>query len=361
MLDSGRLSLSGEARLVFQSGLAAAANQDFEAAIADFDRALEMRPGCWEVWYERAMALESLGLYEQAIASYDAAVELTSRPKSAAEVWHSRGKALHYGLGQYDKAVESYEQALDIQPIHVMAWLNRGNALLYGLNQSQEAIASYDQVIEIDPEHDQAWRNRGNALAELGFYQEAIANYDQAIAVNPNDAATLRAKESALSYLAAEAKQPLTNPTWYGQGTWEDVPAYDGPETVIHHRLEIDESVSADSILSSSQTALLLVKDNQGERQIVLDQNSYTIGRDPENSICLHSQFASRCHATLTRLTRPDGTYVYEIRDGDGGFRQSTNGLIINGRRCKSWVLMHKDSVIFGPNVWLIYILPEDT
>ena len=42
----------------------------FEEAIASYDRALEIKPDKHEAWYNRGIALHNLGRFEQAIVSY---------------------------------------------------------------------------------------------------------------------------------------------------------------------------------------------------------------------------------------------------------------------------------------------------
>ena len=42
------------------------------------------------------------------------------------------------------------------------------------MEQYEEAITSFDQALEIEPDDHQAWNNRGLALADLGRLDEAI-------------------------------------------------------------------------------------------------------------------------------------------------------------------------------------------
>ncbi|MGK7929086.1 MAG: tetratricopeptide repeat protein [Spirulina sp.] len=63
---------------------------------------------------------------------------------------------------QYEEAIASYDKAVEINPNYDAAWYNRGVAL-YNLGRYEEAIASYDKAVEINPNYDAAWYNRGNA------------------------------------------------------------------------------------------------------------------------------------------------------------------------------------------------------
>lgn len=107
---------------------------------------------------------------------------------------------------------------------------------------------------------------------------------------------------------------------------------------------------------------LLIVEDDQGRKQFNLDAPVYSIGRDPRCDIRLFSQFVSRRHATLLRVSREDGSYYYRIVDGDSKGKPSANGMLINGRKIPSHDLKNADEIVFGPQVRAIYyLLRRDT
>lgn len=109
------------------------------------------------------------------------------------------------------------------------------------------------------------------------------------------------------------------------------------------------------------QNHLLIIEDDRGRREFILDRPTYSIGRDPKCDIRLISQFVSRRHATLVQVSGPR-SFHYRIVDGNAMGRFSANGLLINGRKLQSHDLHNEDEVIFGPNVRAIYyILQQDT
>ncbi len=61
-----------------------------------------------------------------------------------------------------------------------MAWYNRGVAYS-SLGRRQEAIDSYDEALRLDPGYAAAWNNKGIALSALGRHEEAIACYEKAL------------------------------------------------------------------------------------------------------------------------------------------------------------------------------------
>ena len=52
------------------------------------------------------------------------------------------------------------------------------------------------------------------------------------------------------------------------------------------------------------QNHLLIIEDDRGRKEFILERPIYSIGRDRDCDIRLASQFVSRRHATLVRLPR---------------------------------------------------------
>ncbi|WP_448571116.1 FHA domain-containing protein [Trichothermofontia sp.] len=102
---------------------------------------------------------------------------------------------------------------------------------------------------------------------------------------------------------------------------------------------------------------LLIVEDDKGRREFVLNASLYSIGRDPRCDIRLASQFVSRRHATLVQLPQEDGTFYYRVVDGNLKGKPSANGLLINGRKLQAHDLQNADEIVFGPQVRAIYYL----
>jgi pSer/pThr/pTyr-binding forkhead associated (FHA) protein len=108
----------------------------------------------------------------------------------------------------------------------------------------------------------------------------------------------------------------------------------------------------------AQQNHLLIIEDDKGRREYILDGPTYSIGRDPKCDIRLVSQFVSRRHATLVQLTNDDdGTYAYRIVDGNLKGKNSANGLLVNGRKLQAHTLKNEDEVVFGPQVRAVYYL----
>ncbi|MGC1198021.1 MAG: tetratricopeptide repeat protein [Geitlerinemataceae cyanobacterium] len=215
--------LTGErkAQLWREKGRLLAVEEEYEEAIASYDKAVEFKPDLHEAWNNRGVALGNLGRNEEAIASFDKAVEFKPDLHQA---WVNRGVALR-NLGRYEEAIASWDKAVEFKPDLHQAWVNRGNAL-DDLGRYEEAVASYDKAVEFKPDYHEAWYNRGYALFNLGRYEEAIASYDKAIETQPNDDETWynrgyalftlkRTEEALASYHRAIELNPNNANAWY--------------------------------------------------------------------------------------------------------------------------------------------------
>ncbi|WP_144873898.1 FHA domain-containing protein, partial [Hyella patelloides] len=101
---------------------------------------------------------------------------------------------------------------------------------------------------------------------------------------------------------------------------------------------------------------LIVIKDRRGKRVIPLTEDTYSLGRSPENAIVLYGSSVSRQHATITRATTPsDKLAPFSIIDGSLKGIKSTNGLLINGNKCDHHVLRHGDFIEFGNTVKVTY------
>lgn len=92
---------------------------------------------------------------------------------------------------------------------------------------------------------------------------------------------------------------------------------------------------------------VLLIEDPAGQQAVVLTAPTYVIGREPTCSIVLRAACVSRQHASLVRISGPNG-YHYRIFDGNSKGKRSKNGLLIGGEKVSSWDLSDGDTIQFG-------------
>jgi tetratricopeptide (TPR) repeat protein len=103
---------------------------------------------------------------------------------NTAMYWNTLGST-YYKSGKYEEAIESYKQAIRIDPDYAMAHYNLGLAYVES-GKYKEAIESYKQALRIDPDSAIAHYNLGVAYGESGKYKEAIESYKQVVRIDPD-------------------------------------------------------------------------------------------------------------------------------------------------------------------------------
>ena len=53
-------------------------------------------------------------------------------------------------LGRHEEALASYDRAVELDPRYALVWFYRGNALA-ALGRHEAALASYDRAVELNP------------------------------------------------------------------------------------------------------------------------------------------------------------------------------------------------------------------
>ena len=144
----------------------------------------------------QADRLRQAGEYQKALELYDQAIAL--KPNVAQAYW---GRC--YSLNKLNKptdAIVSCNDALDLKPNYPEALLSKGNA--QELQKLPiEAIQLYERATEIKPDFAEAWVSLGRILQSVGRSEEAISALDKAIALKRNSAEAWSIKGAALMNL----------------------------------------------------------------------------------------------------------------------------------------------------------------
>jgi tetratricopeptide (TPR) repeat protein len=120
-------------------------------------------------FYHRGLAYDDKGQYDRAIEDYDQAIRLNS---NYAQAFKNRGTDYN-DKGQYDRAIKDLDQAIRLDPNYAVAFNNRGEAYR-SKGQYDRAIEDFDQAIRLNPNDAQAFNNRGAAYGQKGQYGPAI-------------------------------------------------------------------------------------------------------------------------------------------------------------------------------------------
>jgi Lipoprotein NlpI, contains TPR repeats len=134
------------------------------------------------LYNKRGMALDDLKEYDRAIEDYTKAIELNP---DDADVYYRRGNTWR-DKKDYDKAIIDYSKALELRPGYAHYYLFRGIAWQYQGNKNN-ALAEYNKVIELNSDYAIAYYFRGNLYKSSGLFDEAIKDYTKTIELQPDD------------------------------------------------------------------------------------------------------------------------------------------------------------------------------
>jgi tetratricopeptide (TPR) repeat protein len=154
----------------------------YDRAIRDFNLALKANPQSAEAYFGRGMALSEKKNYDSAIADITRAIEINSLPQFYYErslVWEE--------IHDYDKAIKDYTSAINIAPDFAPAYINRAQ-LYKNKGEFDSAIKDYNKVIELSPNDLKAYRARAGAWYEKGNYDKAINDYTQILNIDDGNA-----------------------------------------------------------------------------------------------------------------------------------------------------------------------------
>jgi tetratricopeptide (TPR) repeat protein len=153
-----------------------------DEAYAHFQAAAEINPNDPMSRSNLGAYLQEHGKLSEAMAQYDRSISLTSDPGLLAATYANLGTA-YRNLGEDEKARDSYDQALRLNPNQSNAYLGLGE-LLEKQNQLDDAIRNYSRSVELRPTAT-GFLLLGHALETEARRPEALAAYQSALKLSP--------------------------------------------------------------------------------------------------------------------------------------------------------------------------------
>ncbi len=135
-----------------------------------------------EEYFYRGLSKYELGDYNGAIQDYNKAIQLAPDNTSA---YINRGNSKS-NLGDENGAIQDYNKAIQLAPDDALAYYNRGISKS-NLGDENGAIQDYNKAIQLAPDDALAYINRGNSKGKLGDYNGSIQDYNKAIQLAPDN------------------------------------------------------------------------------------------------------------------------------------------------------------------------------
>jgi tetratricopeptide (TPR) repeat protein len=180
-----------------QDGANCLINKQYKEALEYFNQAAKLTPKNGIIYFNKGIALDKLGKYQEAISEFDKALEFFNDISNK----KTRGKFLTtlnrqalslISLNRYEEALNNYNKVIELNSLNFRAYIGKGD-VLYHLKRYNEAINEYDIVLSMLPNDNiktehlfGVYNNKGVAFLALGRYEEAIDNYNKAIEFEPD-------------------------------------------------------------------------------------------------------------------------------------------------------------------------------
>lgn len=152
------------------TGEYANASQAFDMALRANTTLIGKSDTLQYVYEDKAYTLIQIKEYYAAMQTAQEGATLFPTDK---KLWNNEGFAF-YNLGQYQDALNSYNQAIKLDENYTTALINKGGTL-YKLEKYQDAVDAYTKALETDP-------GNSDATAGLEHAQQSAA---QALPVSP--------------------------------------------------------------------------------------------------------------------------------------------------------------------------------
>jgi tetratricopeptide (TPR) repeat protein len=150
------------------------------------DAGQEMMEKLAIIYNNRGNAYTRRGEYDRAIEDYDQSLNINPSYTAA---FSNRGAA-YQKKGAYVRAIEDFDRAIELDPTSAIAFANRA-ATHEKANQHDRAIRDYDEAIRLKPALATAWNGRCWTRAVMGQSQAALADCEEALRLNSRSAVTL--------------------------------------------------------------------------------------------------------------------------------------------------------------------------
>ena len=176
--------IEADAITYFLRGVEAHQRDDFDDAIAYYDEIISTDPEntsiLADIYYNRGTAYSTIGEYDRAIEDLTKAIEL--RPNDP-RAYYNRG-GTYIDKQFYELAIKDFDKAINLNPDDSSHYLLRGVAHIEK-HDYELAASDFSNAIKLNPSDAGAYNGRGTSHYRNADFDSAIADFSQAIQLNP--------------------------------------------------------------------------------------------------------------------------------------------------------------------------------
>lgn len=143
-----------------------------------------------EEWYSKAMDYCGYKQYDAALNILD---ETTEKYPRFVDGWLKKASIYSTDLGNYEKALEVYMQALNLRPNYPKILKSQVDFYIC-FEKYQEALEVYYTLLVMEPEDTGILSKIGSTLVKLNQFEKALTVFDEILIINPNSSSALTSK-----------------------------------------------------------------------------------------------------------------------------------------------------------------------
>lgn len=265
-------------------GLTAARQQHYDAAIANYRKALALNPGLPGLQMNLGLALFKAKDFKDSIKPFNA--ELKKHPDDQ-RLTILLGMA-HYGMGDYFVAIPYLRKAAERDPQSLPLRLALAHSCLWS-KQNQCVLDVYKQILALNAESAEADMLAGEALDETGDNAGATEQFRAAVRSNPKEPnvhfglAYLLWTQNHFSEAAKEFQAELDNDPQHLQARAYLGDSYVHLNDYAKAQPELEKAVAADPSFALVHLDLGIVYGEEGRKDEAINELQKAITLDPKD------------------------------------------------------------------------------
>lgn len=155
--------------------------QQYQKALHDFTKALELKPQFYKSYYNRGVIYRLLGSNYKALRDFSNAIQINPNYAKA----YNQRAFLYIKFKKHNRALVDFNKLIELDVSNYTAYHNRGAIHQY-LKNYIKALSDYNKSLEINPSYEKSYRGRGGIYVKLEKYNRALSDFNKAIQLNPN-------------------------------------------------------------------------------------------------------------------------------------------------------------------------------
>ena len=187
--------VSAEIQGYFEAGVAEVDQKDFQAALASFQKVIDLAPDSAEAHFNKGFVYMELNDPEKALPCYEKAVELRADYYDAfVELGNIYNRAQ-----RLDDAMQALQRASEIKPTEIDPLYNYG-AMAMNAGEIPKAQEAFEAILALHPDHAAANYQMGMVMVNQANNEAAIPYLERYLELAPEGAHAATA-QGVLSYL----------------------------------------------------------------------------------------------------------------------------------------------------------------